>query len=157
MFGNTEAVDSHIPDGIITAARSSGQLDISRRGLTSIPDSVWNINLDAGKGQHVDLSGGKRGENWWDQQDLSKLVAQSNQLSAVGPEIDSLPSLQLLDLHDNQIASISPSIAGCRILQRMFLGKSRLQVPPTSPTTSVYVNKWTLMGEVPPSAFLPIR
>ena len=50
------------------------QLDISRRELTTIPSSVWNINLDAGKGKDIDISAGGGAGSWWDQQELTKLV-----------------------------------------------------------------------------------
>ena len=74
-------------DGVGTACLApltATQLDVSRRELAEIPPEVWNLNLDAGKGQNVDLSAPDTGaDRWWDQQELQKLLAASNRLTEV--------------------------------------------------------------------------
>lgn len=79
----------------------------------SLPPSllmqVWRINLDAGEGQTVDLSG--KGETWWEQSELTKLMAASNSISSIPDEVANLVCLTLLDLHDNAIVAVSPALA----------------------------------------------
>ena len=78
------------------------QLNISGRGLTSIPGSVLRINLDVGKGQEIDLSGA--GDSWWEQVELSKLFVPTNALTEIPAEIANLPALVTLDAHDNRVS-----------------------------------------------------
>jgi hypothetical protein len=33
--------------GLLRQARASGQLNLSARGLTAVPEAVWRIHLDA--------------------------------------------------------------------------------------------------------------
>lgn len=75
---------------MLKQARASGQLNLSRKGLSAIPESVWRINVDAGVGQDVIIGDKSDGDRWWDQQDLQKLVIASNSLAEIGDGIAEL-------------------------------------------------------------------
>ena len=83
-FGNDagNSKDGNIPYAILKTARHSGQLNLSSRSLTVIPDKVYRINVDVPE-EAKSSSMGDTDERWWDQVDLRKLIVASNQLSEI--------------------------------------------------------------------------
>ena len=92
-LGNTD-----ISDALLRQARKSGQLNLSNRGLSKVPDKVWRVNVDVPpEAMNVSLDS-PEDDKWWEQVDLSKLILASNSISEISPEITHLPALAVLDV-----------------------------------------------------------
>ena len=127
-FG-AEGKSGDIPYALLKAARSSGQLNLSNRSLTEIPEKVWKINIDVPE-EAKNVALGNNDERWWDQVDLVKLILASNKLSNIPEDIKHLPALTVLDAHDNQIETLSEEIGELRELTRFNLSHNKLSVFP---------------------------
>ena len=49
--GAAAAAGPAVSEAVLKQARASGQLNLSGRNLGRIPEEVWRINVDAGRGQ----------------------------------------------------------------------------------------------------------
>ncbi len=124
-------VPGEIPDMLIKQARASGQLNLSNRGLTIVPDKVWLINLTP-PSQSTGPSIAGDGDRWWDQTDLTKLILASNKLTRIDAGIQNLIMLAVLDVHDNVVAEIDESIGLLVSLRSLNLSHNRLSQLPAS-------------------------
>ncbi|XP_036834072.1 leucine-rich repeat-containing protein 40 isoform X2 [Oncorhynchus mykiss] len=115
-----------VPYGLLKTARKSGQLNLSGRGLTEVPQSVWRLNLDTPEEAKQNLSFGAD-DRWWDQTDLTKLLLSSNKLEALSEDVKLLPALTVLDVHDNQLTSLPISIGELQHLQKLSLSHNKLK------------------------------
>lgn len=119
-----------VSDVILKQARASGQLNLSNRSLTTVPQSVWNINIDVPpEAKSVSLDNSD--DRWWDQTDLVKLILASNKLQQLSDDIQKLPALTVLDVHDNQLTSIPSAIGELRNLQRLNISHNCLTELPS--------------------------
>uniref|UniRef100_A0A8C1QCR1 Leucine rich repeat containing 40 n=1 Tax=Cyprinus carpio TaxID=7962 RepID=A0A8C1QCR1_CYPCA len=91
-----EKEDCPVPYGLLKAARKSGQLNLSGRGLTEVPQSVWRLNTDTPQEAQQNLSFGAA-DRWWEQTDLTKLLLSSNKLQSLSEDVKLLPCLLVLD------------------------------------------------------------
>ncbi|XP_072173141.1 leucine-rich repeat-containing protein 40-like [Diadema setosum] len=122
---NTEEGKSGVPNAILKQARASGHLNLSNRSLTSVPQSVWNINIDVPpEAQNVSLD--NKEDRWWEQTDLVKLILASNKLEQLSDDIKQLPALTVLDVHDNKLVSLPSSIGELSNLQRLNISHNCL-------------------------------
>ncbi|XP_045906044.1 leucine-rich repeat-containing protein 40-like [Micropterus dolomieu] len=92
----TEKTEGTIPNGLLKAARKSGQLNLSGRGLTEVPQNVYRLNIDTPEEAQQNVSFGES-DRWWEQTDLTKLLLSSNQLTKLSDDIRLLPGLTVLD------------------------------------------------------------
>lgn len=113
-----------VPEGLLKQARASGQLNLSNRELTAIPESVWRVNVDGTRSQ--DALSFDAEDRWWEQVGLSRLILASNKLQSIDDGIEMLPDLTFLDAHDNLISRISRKIEMLRGLKALNLGQNRL-------------------------------
>ncbi|KAM9324868.1 leucine-rich repeat-containing protein 40 [Gastrophryne carolinensis] len=129
VFRDERDKEPSIPQGLIKAARKSGQLNLSARGLTEVPISVWRINLDTPEEAHanVQFDGNDR---WWEQTDLTKLILASNKLQLLSDDLRLLPALVVLDIHDNQLSGLPSAIGELVNLQRLNISHNKLKVLP---------------------------
>ncbi|XP_051869039.1 leucine-rich repeat-containing protein 40 isoform X2 [Pristis pectinata] len=118
-----------VPAGLIKAARKSGQLNLSNRDLSEVPQSVWRINVDPPEDCHLNVSF-NASERWWDQTDLTKLILASNKLECLSEEIQLLPALTVLDVHDNQLTSLPCAIGQLLNLQKLNVSHNKLKELP---------------------------
>ena len=77
---------------MIKQARRSGQLNLSNRGLVSVPDKVWSLmELDPQEMKSmvtsVSMDTDNTDGNWWDIVDLTKLILACNKISSIPPEV----------------------------------------------------------------------
>ncbi|XP_068599438.1 leucine-rich repeat-containing protein 40 [Brachionichthys hirsutus] len=134
-----EPSGSSVPDGLLKAARTSGHLNLSGRGLTEVPQGVYRLNRDSPDEAQQDVSFG-RADRWWDQTDLTKLLLSSNQLTRLSDDIRLLPGLATLDLHDNQLKCLPSALGELQALQHLRLSHNQL--------TSLPVEMWNLKNLV---------
>ncbi|NXJ07768.1 LRC40 protein, partial [Odontophorus gujanensis] len=118
-----------VPQGLIRAARKSGQLNRAGRGLGDVPQHVWRINLDTPEEAHQNLSFGAA-DRWWEQTDLSKLILASNQLRCLSEDVRLLPALTVLDVHDNQLTSLPSALGQLENLQKLDVSHNKLKSIP---------------------------
>ncbi|XP_051753086.1 leucine-rich repeat-containing protein 40 [Ctenopharyngodon idella] len=120
-----EKEDCPVPYGLLKAARKSGQLNLSGRGLTEVPQSVWRLNIDTPEEAQQNVSFGAA-DRWWEQADLTKLLLSSNKLQSLSEDVKLLPALVVLDIHDNQLSSLPDSIGDLEQLQKLILSHNKL-------------------------------
>ncbi|XP_066522057.1 leucine-rich repeat-containing protein 40 [Hoplias malabaricus] len=114
-----------VPSGLLKAARQSGQLNLTQRGLSQVPQSVWRLNVDPPEEAKQNLSF-SASERWWEQTDLTKLLLSSNKLETLCEDIRLLPALVVLDVHDNQLKTLPASIGELEQLQKLILSHNKL-------------------------------
>ena len=95
-FGHSSVVSADvIPAALLQQARKSGQLNLSSRGLKTVPDVVWKVNTEPVGSKEVSFDTEDR---WWDQTNLMKLILASNELTELSEDISLLPALTVLDV-----------------------------------------------------------
>ncbi|XP_048207519.1 leucine-rich repeat-containing protein 40 isoform X2 [Perognathus longimembris pacificus] len=108
-----------VPQGLLKAARQSGQLNLSGRNLSE----EANQNLSFGAT-----------ERWWEQTDLTKLIISNNKLQSLTDDLRLLPALTVLDIHDNQLTSLPPAIRELQNLQKLNVSHNKLEMLPEEMT-----------------------
>ncbi|KAM9832083.1 leucine-rich repeat-containing protein 40 [Neosynchiropus ocellatus] len=124
-----ETAQPTIPQGLLKGARKSGQLNLSGRGLTEVPQSVYRLNTDTPEEAKNNVSFGAE-DRWWEQTDLTKLLLSSNQLTNLSDDIRLLPALTTLDLHDNKLNGLPSSLGELQELQQLRLSHNQLRSLP---------------------------
>ena len=108
--GVAQEKEGGVSDALLSQARKSGQLNLSNRGLTEVPDKVWRVNLDVPpESRNVSLDCAD-GDKWWEVVDLTKLILASNKLTEISSEIVQFPALTVLDVSRNNMCASFPCI-----------------------------------------------
>ncbi|MBZ3886527.1 Leucine-rich repeat-containing protein 40 [Sciurus carolinensis] len=118
-----------VPQGLLKAARKSGQLNLSGRNLSEVPQCVWRINVDIPEEANQNLSFSST-ERWWEQTDLTKLIISNNKLQSLTDDLRLLPALTVLDIHDNQLTSLPSAIKDLENLQKLNVSHNKLKMLP---------------------------
>uniref|UniRef100_A0A8D1KJV2 Leucine-rich repeat protein SHOC-2 n=1 Tax=Sus scrofa TaxID=9823 RepID=A0A8D1KJV2_PIG len=118
-----------VPQGLLKAARKSGQLNLSGRNLSEVPQCVWRINVDIPEEANQNLSFSAT-ERWWEQTDLTKLIISNNKLQSLSEDLRLLPALTVLDIHDNQLTSLPSAIRELENLQKLNVSHNKLKILP---------------------------
>ncbi|XP_060062385.1 leucine-rich repeat-containing protein 40 isoform X2 [Erinaceus europaeus] len=117
---------SAVPQGLLKAARKSGQLNLSGRNLSEVPQCVWRLNVDVPEEASQNLSFSST-ERWWEQTDLTKLIISNNKLKSLTDDLRLLPALIVLDIHDNQLTSLPSAIKELENLQKLNVSHNKLK------------------------------
>ncbi|XP_029285687.1 leucine-rich repeat-containing protein 40 [Cottoperca gobio] len=125
----TEKTEPTVSSGLLKAAGKSGQLNLSGRGLTQVPQEVYRLNVDTPQEAQQNVSFGAS-DCWWEQTDLTKLLLSSNKLTQLSDDIRLLPALATLDLHDNQMSSLPSALGELQELQELRLSHNQLTALP---------------------------
>ncbi|KAF4797647.1 Leucine-rich repeat-containing protein 40 [Turdus rufiventris] len=128
-FGRTAEPEPAVPQGLLRLARRSGQLNLAGRGLSHVPEHVWRINLDTPEEAQQNLSFGAA-DRWWEQTDLTKLILASNKLQSLSEDVQLLPALTVLDVHDNQLTSLPAALGQLENLQKLDVSHNQLRSLP---------------------------
>ncbi|XP_064520950.1 leucine-rich repeat-containing protein 40 isoform X1 [Pseudopipra pipra] len=128
-FGRAAEPEPPVPQGLLRAARRSGQLNLAGRGLRDVPPHVWRINVDTPEEAQQNLSFGAA-DRWWEQTDLTKLILASNKLQSLSEDVQLLPALTVLDVHDNQLTSLPSALGQLENLQKLDVSHNKLQSLP---------------------------
>ncbi|KAM4806259.1 leucine-rich repeat-containing protein 40 isoform X1 [Urocitellus parryii] len=118
-----------VPQGLLKAARRSGQLNLSGRNLSEVPQCVWRINMDIPEEANQNLSFSSA-ERWWEQTDLTKLIISNNKLQSLTDDLRLLPALTVLDIHDNQLTSLPSALRELENLQKLNVSHNKLKMLP---------------------------
>ncbi|KAJ8306189.1 hypothetical protein KUTeg_016734 [Tegillarca granosa] len=131
QFGRVpDPVTQGVHPSILKQARRSGQLNLTSRGLSTVPDAVWYLHQEI-PGETQDVSFDQNpGEAWWDQVDLTKLILASNFLVAIPDDIRNFPYLSVLDLHDNRMETLPDALNSLEHLIILDISRNRFKVFP---------------------------
>ncbi|XP_017661019.1 PREDICTED: leucine-rich repeat-containing protein 40 isoform X2 [Lepidothrix coronata] len=94
-----------------------------------LPPHVWRINVDTPEEAQQNLSFGAA-DRWWEQTDLTKLILASNKLQSLSEDVQLLPALTVLDVHDNQLTSLPSALGQLENLQKLDVSHNKLQSLP---------------------------
>ncbi|XP_073400876.1 leucine-rich repeat-containing protein 40 [Dendrobates tinctorius] len=128
-FRDQKDKEPAVPQGLIAAARKSGQLNLSGRGLGEVPLSVWRINLDTPEEAHTNVQF-DASDRWWEQTDLVKLFLSSNKLQMLPDDLKLLPALVVLDVHDNLLSELPQAVGELVNLQKLNVSHNKLKSLP---------------------------
>ncbi|XP_020285649.1 leucine-rich repeat-containing protein 40-like [Pseudomyrmex gracilis] len=126
--------NDELSKSVIVSARKTGHLNLSSRGLSTVPDRVWSINdltEEELNDLHFELDYEHKEERWWEQEPLKVLDLSSNSLTAISDKIQLLTELNTLDLHNNLLEELSPEIGSLRKLTLINLSENKLEKLPT--------------------------
>lgn len=125
-FGQSNVSSGEVvPTALLKQARHSGQLNLSGRGLKTVPPAVWHLNTEPVC--DATSSSFDTDDKWWDQNDLTKLILASNELSELSEDIALLPALNVLDVHNNQLTKLPVAIVELKQLTRLILSHNQLK------------------------------
>ncbi|KXS09599.1 L domain-like protein [Gonapodya prolifera JEL478] len=101
--GSAKALDRRI-----LAMHVEGRINVSNKGLERIPQVVFDP-----KSTLDDLAAANEPNlpQWWDFQDVTRLVAADNRIAELDDKIGALGALTVLDLRNNAIPSLPASIS----------------------------------------------
>ncbi|NXB79181.1 LRC40 protein, partial [Donacobius atricapilla] len=94
-----------------------------------VPEHVWRINVDTPEEAQQNLSFGAA-DRWWEQTDLTKLILASNKLQSLSEDVQLLPALSMLDVHDNQLTSLPSALGQLENLQKLDVSHNKLRSLP---------------------------
>ncbi|XP_033107307.1 leucine-rich repeat-containing protein 40-like [Anneissia japonica] len=130
-FQRQQEPASGVSAALLKQGRRSGQLNLSSRELTTVPDSVWRINQDVPEeARNVSLDNTE--DRWWEQTDLTKLILASNKLLEISNDLRELGALTVLDVHDNLLTSLPDALGELQQLQRFNASHNKLTSVPDS-------------------------
>ncbi|XP_014470905.1 PREDICTED: leucine-rich repeat-containing protein 40-like [Dinoponera quadriceps] len=126
--------DAELSKSSIVSARKNGRLNLSSRGLASVPDRVWRINElteEELRNLHFELDYEHKEERWWEQEPLRVLDLSSNSLTTIDSRIRFLTELSTLDIHNNLLEELPAAIGFLRELKLLNLSDNKLaSLPP---------------------------
>ncbi|XP_017883723.1 leucine-rich repeat-containing protein 40-like [Ceratina calcarata] len=125
--------NAELSEDIILSARKTGNLDLSSRGLFTVPNGVWNINdltEDELKDLHFELDYVHENERWWEQEPLKVLNLSCNSLTTIDSKIESLTELTKLYLHNNLLQELPTEIGNLKKLKLLSLSHNKLEKLP---------------------------
>ncbi|XP_059046590.1 leucine-rich repeat-containing protein 40-like isoform X3 [Achroia grisella] len=154
-FGDKKADESELSNGLIKSAKRTGQLNLSNRGLGSVPENVWKIDeLVMEESKEVDFARSDL-NNWWNAESLKMLDLSSNVVKTISPNVKLLQQLVTmknmshnklvelppgmgylvrlveLNLSHNQLQELPPDIVNLRDLKKLNISNNNLrQLPP---------------------------
>lgn len=114
----------------VKQARESGQLNLSNRELTEIPDEVWDMYRKPDDAE-CDFNV-KQDEQWWNVVELKKLILASNSITSISEKLVNFLYLVILDLHDNKVKELPDVLGDLEKLERLDLSHNELQCLPES-------------------------
>ncbi|XP_063534697.1 leucine-rich repeat-containing protein 40-like [Cydia strobilella] len=127
-----KADESVLTNGLIKSAKRTGQLNLSGRGLGTVPENVWKIEeLVLEEVKEVDFVREDR-HNWWNSEPLKFLDLSSNAIAAIPPDVKFLQELVTLKLHNNALTSLPEEIGELKNLSNLSLNHNKLVTLPNS-------------------------
>ncbi|CAK9797133.1 Leucine-rich repeat-containing protein 40 [Anthophora plagiata] len=122
--------NAELSENIVLSARKTGNLNLSSRGLFTVPNRVWSINElteEEVKHLHFELDCKHEGERWWEQEPLKKLDLSYNSLATIDPKIECLTELTTLLLHNNLLQDLPAAIGNLKNLKVLNLSHNKLE------------------------------
>ncbi|XP_066994565.2 leucine-rich repeat-containing protein 40 isoform X2 [Anabrus simplex] len=119
---------------LIKLARKSGQLNLSGRGLGTVPEKVWKLDeLDESEVRLLEVRLDSDGDcnRWWEHEALTLLDLSSNSLTRISPNVKNLHSLTTLHLQDNGLDTLPDELGLLSKLTRLNISHNKIcSLPP---------------------------
>ncbi|XP_043786589.1 leucine-rich repeat-containing protein 40-like [Apis laboriosa] len=125
--------NAELSEVIIISARKNGNLNLSSRGLFTVPNRVWTINdltEEEIRNLHVELDYIHDNERWWEQEPLKILDLSCNSLKAIDSKVECLTELTTLYLHNNILEDLPVEIGNLKKLEILNLSNNKLEKLP---------------------------
>ncbi|XP_054734849.1 leucine-rich repeat-containing protein 40 isoform X2 [Anastrepha obliqua] len=123
--------ENALPSFLVKQARKTGAMQLSGKGLTTVPDKIYQINeIDKDLPTSLEQLTVKEEDAWWNQMPLTNLDLSSNALTHLSPKIENLDTLTTLTLHDNLLTSLPREICRLEKLVRVNLSRNKLRELP---------------------------
>ncbi|XP_067619510.1 leucine-rich repeat-containing protein 40 isoform X2 [Eurosta solidaginis] len=123
--------ENALPKHLLKQARKTGALQLSGKGLTTVPEQIYQINeTDKDLPTSLEQLSVKEEDAWWNQMPITNLDLSSNALTHLSPKIENLDSLTTLTLHDNLLTSLPREICRLEKLVRVNLSRNKLRELP---------------------------
>uniref|UniRef100_A0A182Y318 Disease resistance R13L4/SHOC-2-like LRR domain-containing protein n=1 Tax=Anopheles stephensi TaxID=30069 RepID=A0A182Y318_ANOST len=118
----------------IKQALKSGVLNLSGKGLATVPEKVWNLSDSEENEKEVryDLDRSNEEDSWWNQKSLTTLDLSSNTLTTISENIQNLADLTVLNLQDNALTSLPSGIGALTKLTKLTVSRNKLTELPDS-------------------------
>ncbi|KAK4512592.1 uncharacterized protein ATC70_003295 [Mucor velutinosus] len=118
--GESTVVETRRIQTVLKQAKASGKLDISSRGLTSIPQEVLNMYHVDPNSIVVDFT--SAGDAWYDSVELTKFIAGNNAITKIDARLaDEFGALKLLDFRDNKLSGLPESLCQLKNLTSIMM------------------------------------
>ncbi|KAL9551866.1 hypothetical protein MBANPS3_004048 [Mucor bainieri] len=128
--GESTVVETRKIQTVLKQAKSSGKLDISSRGLTSIPQEVLNMYHVDPNSIVVDFT--SAGDAWYDSVELTKFMAGDNAITEIDARLaDEFGALKLLDFRDNKLSGLPESLCQLKNLTSIMMPYNNFQEIPS--------------------------
>ncbi|KAJ3340256.1 hypothetical protein HDU93_007218 [Gonapodya sp. JEL0774] len=136
-------------DRTILAGHVAGRINLSNKNLERLPPAVFDPKpvLDEMNAANV-----KNLPQWWDFQDLTRLLAADNRLVELDERIGGLGALSVLDLRNNALPALPPTLSNLPLTQLTLSNNQLTQLPDSIflPTLqSLAVARNMLTGSLP--------
>ncbi|KAM7533122.1 hypothetical protein Aperf_G00000123998 [Anoplocephala perfoliata] len=133
--GNAGQDPHHIHEKILDAAKRSGTISLSGRGLSYVPPVIWTLNsLNPAEKKPIDFaSAGDDGVNWWEAEPITRLNLSGNSISELpGDGISQLDSLVNVDIRDNELNTLPEEISALVNLKQLLLSSNKITLLPST-------------------------
>ncbi|XP_026287619.1 leucine-rich repeat-containing protein 40 [Frankliniella occidentalis] len=143
VFQQQKDDDKYLTKRVILHARKTGQLNLSGKGLSSVPKRVWSLEEAEEEIKRIDQTFLKseldeqtdedEGDvRWWERKALTVLDLSSNRITEIPLDIKKLEYLTSLDLHDNSIDALPEEIGTLGRLEKLDISHNQLKKLPKS-------------------------
>jgi hypothetical protein len=111
-----------------SGARSTGVLNLGKRGFTSIPEQVFAIHDSSNLGGD---------EKWWELVDIKCVDLSRNELKVLPERIRNLSQIEVLNLSFNHINELPAELFECNMLKKLELSSNKLTIIPSLVTSLI--------------------
>ncbi|KAJ8967536.1 hypothetical protein NQ314_002851 [Rhamnusium bicolor] len=121
--------DNHITKDIIKSVRKTGQLNLSCRHLSSVPEKMFTMyELTDENAVNIDFSRTSKEDDevWWNIKPLTHLDLSSNVLTNIPVQIGMFQDLTILSLQDNNLTSLPPELGNLTKLTKLFINRNKI-------------------------------
>ncbi|KAI4461767.1 leucine rich repeat containing protein [Holotrichia oblita] len=123
--------DSQLTKGMIKVVRRTGQLNLSGRGLATVPMSIFTMYESDGKNGLVEYDLSKSPDDaWWSYTPLNYLDLSSNILDQLPENIKMFEDLSVLNLQDNNLSHLPIGIGNLKKLTKLNLSRNKISKLP---------------------------
>ncbi|KAG7207977.1 hypothetical protein KM043_009557 [Ampulex compressa] len=122
--------DAELSEAVVLLARKTGQLNLSSKGLFTVPKRIWSINElteDELQKLHYELDYESAEQRWWEQESLKVLDLSSNSLTVIDSKIEYLADLKVLHLQNNLLEKLPSEVGTLRKLEKLNLSNNKLE------------------------------
>ncbi|KRT78958.1 hypothetical protein AMK59_7353 [Oryctes borbonicus] len=126
-----EEDDSQLTKGMMKVVRRTGQLNLSGRGMATVPKSIFTMyNMNENEGfVEYDLSKSPD-DAWWSYKPLNYLDLSSNAFQELPDDIKMFEDITVFNLQDNSLINLPSGIGNLKKLSKLYLNRNKISILP---------------------------